>query len=180
MVKRIEPSPELRDALKKVLNHLNQNPGRADLSGEKLWLEYGTKYIRVWWSWTVLVLTPDGEAYEPTQSGPGRSPNFNRPVGNILHLVQRKNWSKQVRFTLTQQFRYPHTIAFTHPPRVPSCTAPGCIRTGNLRDTVLGRRCAICRGVDTRHMNTIRQLGGVPRAHGRVLRTNEDYYRSGR
>jgi hypothetical protein len=173
MAKRLVPSPELGDALKKVLDHLNQNPGKAEMHDEPLWLEYGTKYIRVWWAWTVLILTPDGKAYQPGR-GAGRLPNFNKPVGNIIRLVHRKNWQKQVWFTLNKSGT-PETIAFSRPPRQAKCTVPGCGRTTNLANTVLGLRCSRCRAVDIRHMNSVRQLGGMPRANGKALKTNDDY-----
>lgn len=169
-------SPELKDALEQVIEHLHKHPNGADVDG-KLAIECGRKYIRIWDSWAILVLLPNGDAFEPRHVGGGRLPNWERPMGNIIRLVQSKNWQKRVRFVLGG-FNYPRTISLGPAPQVPSCEGPGCRRTNKVRQTVVGMRCAYCRAVDIRHINEVRQLGGMPRIGSRALPTNEDYYKT--
>ena len=169
--KRIVMSEELNTALTKVLNYLKSNPRGARLDGE-LSIECAFKYIRVWDSWTILVLLPNGDAFEPAPSNGRRLPNFGRPVGNIVELVKQPNWQKQVRF-VTGEFNYPVTISFGQK-RTPCL----CGRTDNLKQTVLGLRCNYCRGADVRHMNSVRQLGGMPRVGDNLIRSKSDYYKN--
>src|SRR5688572_22221100 len=168
-------SDELRTALEQVTAYLERRPGKAQLDGAKLRLECGTKYVRVWWFWTVLVLLPDGRAFAPKSNGGGRLPNFNRPVGNVIELVKRKNWQKLIRFELTE-YKQPEFIVLDPSLQPNACGA--CGRTKHVQRTVVGPRCSHCRGADVRHMNAVRSLGHVPTANGRSLRTNADYHRS--
>lgn len=171
-MKKIVMSKELSAALTKVLNHLKANPRGARLDGE-LSVECAFKYIRVWDSWTILVLLPNGEAFEPAPSNGRRLPNFSRPVGNIIELVKQPNWKRRVRF-ITAEFNYPITISFGQK-RITPCL---CGRTDNLKQTILGLRCNYCRGADVRHMNSVRQLGGMPRVGDNLIQSNSDYYKN--
>ena len=100
-MKRIIMSEELSTALAKVFNHLKTNPRGARLDGE-LSIECAFKYIRVWNSWTILVLLPNGDAFEPNSTGGGRLPNFGCPIGNIIELVKKPGWQKHTRFITGQ------------------------------------------------------------------------------
>jgi hypothetical protein len=175
MAKRIVMSAELSNAITQVLEHLRQNPGEAK-EDTKFWVECAFKYIRIWSSVTILVVLPNGDTYEPRHSGPGRLPNWERPMGNIIALVKRKNWQKQVQLVISK-YGYAVTIKLGRAPRVPTCERPGCGRTNKVQQTVLGLGCAYCRAADMRHINDIRALGGMPRVNGRALKTNADYYK---
>jgi len=174
MPKRIVMSKELSQALAQVMDHLHKNPGQARLDGTELHIECAFKYIRVWFSWTVLVVLPNGDAFEPLNSGDGRLPNWNRPVGNIIELVKRRNWQRLVRFRVGTA-NYPEAILLGQPAASAECQV--CHRSAGVRATAVGLRCSYHRGADVRHMNDVRQLGGMPRVGRRALKTDADYYR---
>lgn len=169
-------SKELENALNKVIDHLQRkpNPQKTHFGSSKLHIECGQRYIRIWCSWTILVLLPNGDAFEPSSANGGRLPNRNRPVGNVVELVKRPGWRRKIKFILGQ-YNYPMSISFgSYGKERTKCI---CGRTENVKQTVLGLRCNVCRGIDVRHMNSVLQLGGMPRVGDKILRNSEDYYR---
>ncbi len=170
-------SEKLEEALTKVVGQLQRNPKpqKTHLDDRKLHVECGQKYIRVWFSWTILVLLPNGDAFEPASANGGRLPNLNRLVGNIIELIKRPGWRRKIKF-ITGQYDYPFSISFgSFGSEKSECI---CGRTDNLKQTVLGLRCNYCRGADVRHINSVRQLGGMPRVGDNLIRNNADYYKN--
>lgn len=165
-------SKELENALIKVIDQLQRhpNPQKTHLGNTKLHVECGQKYIRVWFSWTLLVFLPNGDAFEPASANGRRLPNFGCPVGNIIELVKKPGWQKRVRFVIGE-YNYPMSITFGQ--YKVKCV---CGRVRNIQQTVLGPRCNVCRGIDVRHMNSIRQLGGMPKVGDNLIRNKSDYY----
>lgn len=173
-------SKELRSALAQIFWHLRHDPiYRRQLGWEHLWIKAGRKYIMViHFGEPIFVLLPNGDAYEGRFRG-SWGPNYERPLGNLIRIVKRKTWRKTTRMVACDGHpTIAETVTFGRAPRVPTCTRPGCDRTNKVQDTVLGLRCANCQAIDLRHIRSIRQLGGTPRANGRVLLNDSAYYRT--
>lgn len=100
--------------------------------------------------------------------------------GHIDFFLDESRWGKTIKRVHTRVrrgmgMRYEsavidyHNLVVGHPKK---CI---CGRTANVQNTVVGPRCQYCRGSDVRHMNSVRQLGGMPTANGKPLPTNASY-----
>lgn len=104
-----------------------------------------------------------------------------RCFGHIDSFLDESKWGKTIRRVHTSARRgtiYGSSVREYHNLVVGSRKKCICGRDVNVQNTAVGPRCQYCRGSDVRHMNIVRQLGGMPRANGRLLPTNASYYQA--
>ncbi len=105
-----------------------------------------------------------------------------RCIGHIDLLLDESKWGKKIKRIHTRVRRglgirgYGSHIFDLYDLVVGDPKKCICGRTVNVQKTAVGPRCQYCRGSDVRHMNIVRQLGGMPTANGRPLPTNGSYY----
>lgn len=139
----------------------------------------GRKYIWIDAPYLRFACTNDGLLFWPKKYWTCGD----RCFGHIDSLLDGKRWGKNIKRVHSRARRglgYPGEWANIdyHHLVVGNLGKCICGRTANVKDTVVGPRCQYCRASDVRHMNSLRQLGGVPTAHGKPITTNENYYRA--
>lgn len=179
--KTLQPNKKLKAAIETFLSllyHYDCGTKRS-FYGYHYWRkeEYrwwaGTKYIHIMAPAAYLVVLEDGSVYRKIGY---RRPNWNAPLGSIYDLLHKKSWGQRIKRETVQVWTYSSgkisqlRLVANAGDR---CTV--CGRREGVKKTLNGDLCQYHRGADSRHMNVVRQLGGVPHHHGRHLVTNDDY-----
>src|SRR6185436_12704619 len=106
MPKRLEPSPELRQALGLILRRVtrmasarNANRFLKSYSGATHYV-CGWKFIHVRTVTVEITVLPNGDAYAERFHRGYHQPDWSRPLGNIIRFVQMPDWRRRVRFRL--------------------------------------------------------------------------------
>jgi hypothetical protein len=144
-------------------------------------MRFGRKYIWIEAPYLRFAVTARGNLYYP-KNHRSRS---DRLFAHIDELLDEAKWGKQFRRVYRRVkrglgMRYESSYFDLHDLVLNGGLRCGaCGRTTNVEETACGPRCQYCRASDTRHMNTVRQLGGTPNVNGRPLPTNAAYRKGG-
>lgn len=156
----MEVNPKVLGQIKRFLHWARRYPVHKDIAWDDDDFAYSTEcgrqyiYVRA----GIFMFRVHAQS---GQIAPNRGRRFNY-CGNIAELTDGRDW---------RWGRIGCSSICVPINRGRPCNV--CGRTDYVAKTTLGYRCRHCRGADSRHIGTVRRLGGVPIVNGRP---NGRYY----
>ena len=123
-----------------------------------------------------LMIVGNGELYI---CRPWRRPGIH--IGNIYKMLDKKDWGKSIERHHVKKrqgmgMRYESAVVQYDDIYVINSESPRACEVCRRKEpdfriikTKIGLRCQYCKGGDTRHINLIRALGGVPTFNGKPI-----------